>query len=297
MKRVLGFITVYIVLTGLLAGMSGCALSHDNAQFTVRVSGPPGAAFTGSCTCEVKDLIGSRTVGAEVEGAFTTEKTTFEYLITGTEISGKITNKTPGKPITIVLLKDGIEVRRVDELEEGEAYLAWYPPITIDTKAQEAKGYRYEPVEPAGNVVETGYFTDEENDKIVGLIEKIAPETKQQFEELYQNLITAINDPVYAVRSDPFWKTTEPYQQLLKLYEDKGDQILPLIFQKLDEDGALANYSLGSLMADIALQKHADVLEKINDEDQHGRYTEDGLYILPYSATTMRLAKALLASL
>jgi hypothetical protein len=295
MKKVPQFIIISIVLTGILAGISGCALGQDNAQFTVRVSGPPGAEFTGSCNAEVKDLIGSRTVGGEVEGTFTTEKTTIEYLIKGMEISGKITNKTPDKPITIVLLKDGIEVRRIDDLQEGEAYLAWYPPITINTEAQEAKGYWYEPSEPPGNIIETGYFTDEEKNKIAGLVEKTAPETRLQFENQYQDLITAVNDPAFAVRSDPFWKTTEPYQQILGLYEDKGDQILPLIFQKLDGHDALVNNSLGSLMADIALQKHPDVLEKINNEDLHGRYTEDGSYILPYSATIMRLAKGLLA--
>jgi|GEM_PF-3116020 len=297
MKKVPGFIIICIVLTGLLAGISGCALGQDNAQFTVLISGPPGAEFSGSYSCDVKDLIGTRTLGGEVEGTFTTEETTFEYLLKGTDISGKITNKTPDKPITIVLLKDGVEVRRIDGLEEGEASLAWYPPITIDTKAQEAKGYRYEPSETPGNVIETGYFTDEEKSKIAGLVDKITPETKLEFESQYQDLITAVNDPAYAVRSDPFWKTTEPYEQILKLYEDNGDEILPLIFQKLDENNALVNNSLGSLMADMALQKHPDVLEKINNEDLHGRYTEDGSYILPYSGITMRLAKALLAEL
>ncbi len=297
LKKGLVFFLIFIIITGTITGLTGCALSQDNAQFTVRISGPPGAEFTGSCTYEVKDLIGSRTAEAEVQGAFTTEKTTLEYLITATEISGIITNKTPEKPIKIVLLKDGEEVRRVDELGEGEAYLAWYPPLTIDTEAQEAKGYRYEPVEPAGNVLETGYFTAEEKNKIAGLIGKISPETKQQFEEQYQNLITALDDPAYAVRSDPFWKTTEPYEQLFKLYQDDGDKILPLIFQKLEEGEALVNYSLGSLMVDIGLQKHSEVVDKIRYEDLHGRYTEDGLYILPYSATTMRLAKALLAVL
>jgi hypothetical protein len=296
-KKVLRLIIVGIVFTGLLAGITGCAIGPDNIQFTVRLSGPPGAEFTGSCTYKVKDLIGSRTLEAEVQGAFTDGKTTIEYTIAGTEISGKITNKTPEKPITIVLLKDGIEVRRVDELGEGEAYLAWYPPITVDTEAQEAKGYRYEPVEPAGNVVETGYFTDEETNKIDGLIEKIAPETKQQFEEQYQALITAINEPAYAVRSDPFWKTTGPYENLLKSYQDEGDKILPFIFQKLEGGQTLADHSVGSLLADIASEKHPDVLAQIQFEDLHGRYTEDGLYILPYSASTVRLAKGLLAVL
>jgi hypothetical protein len=297
MKKVLGVMMTSVILTGLLAGISGCALSQDNAQFTVLVSGPPGAEFTGSYSCEVKDLIGTRTVGGEVAGTFTTGETTFEYLIKGTEISGKITNKTPDKPITIVLLKDGVEVRRIDGLEAGEATLAWYPPMTIDTKAQEAKGYQYEPSETPGNVIETGYFTDEEKSKIAGLVEKISPETKLEFESQYQNLTTAVNDPAYALRSDPFWETTEPFQQILSFYEDKGDQILPLIFQRLEGNDTLVNNSLGSLMADMALQKHPDVLEKINDEDQHGRYTEDGDYILPYSGVTMRLAKALLAEL
>jgi hypothetical protein len=83
------------------------------------------------------------------------------------------------------------------------------------------------------------------------------------------------------------------------MYRANGDLILPLVFQHLDEneEEPLETYSLGSLMADIALQKYPEVLENIRYEDLHGRYTEDGHYILPYSATTMRLAKGLLAVL
>jgi hypothetical protein len=297
MKKGLTFLLIFIILAGTATGLSGCAVGPDNVKFTVRISGPPEAEFTGSCTYKVKDLIGSRTVEAEVQGELTQEAPVLEYEIMGTEISGEITNTTPEKPITIVLLKDDIEVRRVDELGEGEAQLAWYPPITVDMATLEAEGYRYEPVEPPGNVIEIGYFTQEETNKINGLIEKIAPETILEFEEQYQSLMAVLNDPQYAVRSDPFWKTAESYEQLLELYQDEGDKILPLIFQKIDASDALMNCALGSLLADIALQKHPDVLEKINYENQHGRYTEDGLYILPYSAITMRLAKALLAVL
>ncbi len=297
MKKGLRLVIVGIVFAGLLAGISGCAISQDNARFTFRVTGPPGAEFTGSCTYTVKNLIGSDTKESEVEGTFTSTKTIYEYNIPATEISGKITNKTPDKPITVVLLKDGLEVRRIDELTEGEINLAWYPPITIDTKSMEAQGYKYENVEPPGNILETAYFTDAETNKIAGLIDKIGSAIKQQFEDQYQQLMTALVDPQYAVRSDPFWTKTEPYQQLLDLYRDKGDLILPLIFQHLDSGDALANYAAGSLLADMAVAKHADVLAKLRNEDLHGRYTEDGLYILPYSANTMRLAKELLAIL
>jgi hypothetical protein len=297
LKKGLAIVLILVIIAGTLAGLSGCAVGPDNVKFTVSISGPPGAEYTGSCTYKVKDLIGSRTVEADVQGELTEATPVVEYEIMGTEISGKIINKTPQKPITIVLLKDDVEVRRADELGEGEADLAWYPPIIVDIAKLEAEGYRYETAAYQGNLIEIGYFTQEETNKINGLIEKIAPETKQQFEERYQSLVTVLNDPQYAVRSDPFWETTEPYAQLQELYDNKGDLILPLIFQKIDENGDLMNNALGGLMADIALKKHPDVLEKINYENQHGRYTEDGLYILPYSATTMRLAKGLLAEL
>jgi hypothetical protein len=297
LKKGLAIVLILIITGGTLAGLSGCAIGPDNVKFTVSISGPPGAEFTGSCTYKVKDLIGSRTVEAEVHGELTEAMPVVEYEIMGTEISGKITNTTPQKPITIVLFKDNVEVRRADELGEGEADLAWYPPIIVDMGKLEAEGYRYETAESPGNLIEIGFFTQEENDKINRLIEKSAPETKQQFEERYQNLLVVLNDPQYAIRSDPFWETTDPYKSLFEFYDDKGDLILPLIFQKINEKGDLMNNVLGSLMADIALKKHPGVLEKINYEDQHGRYTEDGLYILPYSATTMRLAKALLAVL
>jgi hypothetical protein len=297
MKKGLAFIIVVFVLAGALMGLTGCAIGPDNVTFNVQISGPPGAEFTGNCTYEVKDLIGSRTVEAEVQGEFTNETPVLEYEIRGTEISGTIINETPDKPITIVLFKDNIEVKRTDGLGEGEANLSWYPPITVNIATQEAQGYQYETAGSPSNLIEIGSFTQEETNKINGLIEKIAPETKQQFEERYKNLVAVVEDSRYAVRSDPFWKVTEPYQQLLKLYDDKGDTILPLIFQKIEKSDTLMNYALGDLMADIALKKHQDVLERINYENQHGRYTEGGLYILPDSATTMRLAKALLAEL
>jgi hypothetical protein len=297
MKKGVRLITGFIVFAGLLTGISGCAVGPDNVKFTVRLSGPVGAEFRGSCTYEVKDLIGSRTEEAQIQEVFTEDKTTLEYTIAGTEISGKINNLTPEKPITIVLLKDGEEVRRIDALGEGEAYLAWYPPIIVNTKAQEPRGYRYETEGDTGNIRETAFFTAEETAKITSLVEKIPPDTKRQFEEKVQALMTELDDPVYQVRSDPYWTTTEQYKQLLQFCREQGEKVWPLIFQHLDNEGTLEVFVYGSLLVDVSIDKYPDILARIRLEEQHGRYTEDGLYILPYTASTMRLAKELLAIL
>jgi hypothetical protein len=297
-KRLL-LLALCLLLVSLPAGISGCRVgikSPSNAQFIIRVSGPAGAEFTGFCTHEVKYIIGSRTEETDISGNLTTSQDTFEFTIPGIEISCKITNKTPEKPITAVLLRDGVEVKRVDGLEY-DFYLSWYPHIIIDTAAQAARGFRYEPSEHEGNVIEIAEFTAAERAKIAELVEKLSPEAKQQFESLFASLEATLKDPAYSVISSPWWKQTEPYRQLLQFCREQGEKVWPLIFQRLDEGDTFASYCIGSLLVDLSLDKHGDILERMRHESLHGRYTEDGLYILPYNFGGMRLAKEMLALL
>jgi type V secretory pathway adhesin AidA len=64
-----------------------------------------------------------------MQGEMTANKSTFEFSVTGIEISLVINNKTPGNLITVILLKDGTEVNRV-EGTEYDYYLDYYPPVT-----------------------------------------------------------------------------------------------------------------------------------------------------------------------
>ena len=124
-------IVAFLVLAGLLAFLAVC---HDirspvNAEFTVEVIGTEGTEFEGFCTHEVKYVIGSRTEATDLQGEMTANKNTFEFVIPGIEISCVINNKTPGKLITVILLKDGTEVNRV-EGAGYDFYLDYYPPVS-----------------------------------------------------------------------------------------------------------------------------------------------------------------------
>lgn len=127
-------IVALIVLVGLLVGLaiSPHIRSWENAEFTVKVIGTEGTEFEGFCTHEVKYVIGSRTEATDMEGEMMADKNTFEFVAPGIEISCVIKNKTPGKSITIILLKDGTEVNRV----EGTGYDFYldcyhcYPPLS-----------------------------------------------------------------------------------------------------------------------------------------------------------------------
>lgn len=288
-----------LVLISLLAGISGCpnSMSPTNAQFTIRVSGTPGAEFTGFCTHEVDYTSGSRTEETEIKGTITAEKTALEFTIPGTEISCKITNKTPEKPITIVLYKDGSEVKRLDGIE-FDGYLSWYPPIVIDTKAMAAQGFRYEPSEHTGTVYEIVEFTEAEKTKIEDLIEQLPQEVKQQFEGEFASFEAVLHDPIYSVISSPYWTTTEPYQQLLQYCREQGEGVWPLIFQRLDQADTFESYCIGSLLVDMTQDEYGYILEAIRQESQHERYTEDSMYISPSGgANLMKYAKELLALL
>ena len=124
-------IVVLLVLVGVLVGLavSPRIRSWENAEFTIRVIGTEGTGFEGFCTHEVKYVIGSRTEATDLQGEVTADKNTFEFAVPGIEISCVIRNKTPGKSIAVILLKDGTEVNRV-EGTEYDFYLDYYPPLS-----------------------------------------------------------------------------------------------------------------------------------------------------------------------
>lgn len=124
-------IVVLLVLAGLLVGLaiSPRIRSWENAEFTIKVIGTEGTEFEGFCTHEVKYVIGSRTEATDLKGEMTADKNTFEFAVPGIEISCVIRNKTPGKSIAVILLKDGIGVNRV-EGTEYDFYLDYYPPLS-----------------------------------------------------------------------------------------------------------------------------------------------------------------------
>jgi hypothetical protein len=124
-------IAAVVALVGLLAFLAASPdiRSRENAKFTVEVIGTEGAEFEGFCTHEVKYVIGSRTEETDIQGAMTADENTFGFVIPGIEISCRINNRTPGKLIAVILLKDGIEVNRV-EGAEYDFYLDYYPPVT-----------------------------------------------------------------------------------------------------------------------------------------------------------------------
>ena len=124
-------IVAFLVLVGVLVGLAVCPgiRSWENAEFTVKVIGAEGTEFEGFCTHEVKYVIGSRTEETDIQGEMTADKNTFEFAIPGIEISCAIINKTPGKLITVILLKDGTEVNRV-EGAGYDFYLDYYPPLS-----------------------------------------------------------------------------------------------------------------------------------------------------------------------
>ena len=115
----------------LVAGVVLCPdiRSPENTEFIVKVIGTEGTEFEGFCTHEVKYLIGSRTEATDLQGKMTADKNTFEFVILGIEISCSINNKTPGESITVILLKDGTEVNRV-EGTGYDFYLDYYPPLS-----------------------------------------------------------------------------------------------------------------------------------------------------------------------
>jgi hypothetical protein len=115
-------IVVLLVLVGVLVYLVCPYIrSWENKELIVKVTGTEGTEFEGSCTHEVKYLIGSRTEVTNLQGVMTADKNTFEFVILGTEISSRITCKTPGKNITVIYVIDGIE----GASEEGtEFYLS-----------------------------------------------------------------------------------------------------------------------------------------------------------------------------
>jgi hypothetical protein len=127
MKKIFLIVAFLVLVVGVV--LCPDIRSWENAEFTVKVIGTEGTEFEGFCTHEVKYLIGSRTEATDMQGEMTADKNNFEFVIPGIEISCVIMNKTPGKLITIILLKDGTEVNRVGGAGD-HFYLDYYPPVS-----------------------------------------------------------------------------------------------------------------------------------------------------------------------
>jgi len=99
-------IVALLVLVGVLVGRVVCPSirSWENEKFSFEVSGTEGTEFEAFFTHKVKYILGSRTEETDIQGKMTADKNTFEFDILGTEISGNITSKTPGKNITVTVL-------------------------------------------------------------------------------------------------------------------------------------------------------------------------------------------------
>lgn len=128
MRRITIGSGVCLALALLAVCLVGCA---DNSQFTLQVSGASGLEFTGGCTYEVQNLGGSETDGKDIAGKINATQPTLKFVMSGTEIACVIHNDTPDKQITVVLFKDGVEVKRV-QTESNESnydfYIDYYPP-------------------------------------------------------------------------------------------------------------------------------------------------------------------------
>jgi hypothetical protein len=103
-----------LLIVAFLVLMAGVVLcpdirSWENAEYIIKVTGTEGTEFEGFCTHKVKYLIGSRTEATDLQGEMTADKNTFKFVIRGTEISGRITCKTPGKNITVTKVIYGID--------------------------------------------------------------------------------------------------------------------------------------------------------------------------------------------
>jgi hypothetical protein len=120
-----------IIVMGLAAGVISCSggiKSPSNMDFTIRISGQPGAEFTGFCTHEVKYLTNSRTEETEINGKITSDKPELEFSVSGIELSCKIEPQTPDLPITITALKDDAEFYHIENTVL-DTYFAWYAPV------------------------------------------------------------------------------------------------------------------------------------------------------------------------
>jgi hypothetical protein len=120
MKKRLAIVAL-VVLVGVLVGrvVSPSIRSWENGKFTFEVSGTEGTEFESFFTHKVKYIIGSRTEETYIQGKMTADKNTFEFDILGTEISGNITSKTPGKNITITVLCPHLEPESYEGTELG----------------------------------------------------------------------------------------------------------------------------------------------------------------------------------
>ncbi|MBT4512658.1 MAG: hypothetical protein HOC20_10675 [Chloroflexi bacterium] len=107
-----------------------CEASPENSKFMIRVSGPAGMEFLGSVIHEVECSKGSEMQVMDISGTIGDDGGPLEFVASGIYIGCGIRSKTPDKPMTVVLLKDGIEIDRAETTAEDpyEVSVDYYPP-------------------------------------------------------------------------------------------------------------------------------------------------------------------------
>lgn len=131
MKKTLAIIVLFLIVAGIIGALVARHIdSPANAEFTLQIAGPADVQFSGFCTHEVNYLInGSRTEATDILGTIAANEEPCTFDMVGTEISCAIENLTPEKSITVVLFKDGVEVKRIasETDKDYHFYIDWYP--------------------------------------------------------------------------------------------------------------------------------------------------------------------------
>jgi hypothetical protein len=128
MQRGLIFTTVFVFLLMNFVACSSIK-SPVNSDFKIVVTGPEGMEYRGFCTYEVEYIGNKRTEETDINGKIDQDNGSGIFKMKAIEISCRIDNLTPEKPMEIILLKDGDEIKHIkSEGEQHDFYIDYCPP-------------------------------------------------------------------------------------------------------------------------------------------------------------------------
>ena len=154
----------------------------------------------------------------------------------------------------------------------------------------------FEEAEKAGLVMrEKVLLSHSEKEKLTKLIKELPVDIRKEFDIKYEAWKVICEDPKLTKFSDlNMYVKSIQYEEFLQYCKKKGKVILPLLFERFEQDDFLAKAPI----FDLTLEEHRNILDEIRIESTKEKYTVEGIYIAPSAkANIMKYIKSLLAQI
>lgn len=122
-------------------------------------------------------------------------------------------------------------------------------------------------------------------DELLALAElrsNIDKTTENEFNNMFQRLITVSNTPNLIIHSNPYFLyQTKEFKDVLSYCKNKGEAVWPLLFENVFETEDLDTRDISVLLLNEVTQDYSFLMDTVKKEWSMNNYNEEGAYIAP----------------